>query len=136
MRHLNIEHLLRRRLDHLHPGGTPTATGQGQGHRGLRFGPAVHDRTVDLDLPSLFEFDAKPLEGPFGAFLYLQAPSTRQVWVAGGIGITPFLSMARDLDRNERKNFDIELYYSVRNVTEAAFLEELQDIERDATRLG
>ncbi len=65
------------------------------------------------------------IEGPFGMFSYLYAPFKKQVWLAGGIGITPFLGMARDLDMHTRAEFAISLFYAVRNRSEAAFLEEL-----------
>lgn len=38
------------------------------------------------------------IEGPYGAFSYLNVPNVRQIWIAGGIGVTPFLSMARSLE--------------------------------------
>jgi predicted ferric reductase len=66
------------------------------------------------------------IEGPFGTFSYLKAESKRQIWMAGGIGITPFLSMARQMVGN----YKIDLYYSVKNVSEAAFTGELAEISR------
>lgn len=65
------------------------------------------------------------IEGPFGAFSFLKASSKRQIWIAGGIGVTPFLSMARQInfDKNNR-NYEIDLFYSVKDSKEAAFAEE------------
>ncbi len=38
------------------------------------------------------------IEGPFGKFSYLNfLPQHKQIWIAGGIGLAPFLSMARNL---------------------------------------
>jgi predicted ferric reductase len=70
------------------------------------------------------------IEGPFGVFSYLKAKSKRQIWIAGGIGITPFLGMARqiDLDKNKNSDYQIDLYYSVKNESETAFAGELAGI--------
>ncbi|MEA2477310.1 MAG: hypothetical protein QOF16_1130 [Actinomycetota bacterium] len=65
------------------------------------------------------------IEGPYGEFSYLNVPSTTQMWVAGGIGITPFLSMARSL---EGDSYDVELVYCVKERAEAHFLHELEAI--------
>lgn len=72
------------------------------------------------------------IEGPFGAFSYLKAKSKRQIWMAGGIGITPFLSMARQIDAmgNNQNNYKIDLYYAVKNASEAAFASEFEEISR------
>jgi predicted ferric reductase len=37
------------------------------------------------------------VEGPYGSFSHQNVPRQRQLWIAGGIGVTPFLSMARGL---------------------------------------
>jgi len=72
------------------------------------------------------------IEGPFGAFSYKKAKSKRQIWVAGGIGITPFLGMARQINSDiaSAANYKIDLYYAVKNPNEAAFAEELSEIAR------
>ena len=72
------------------------------------------------------------IEGPFGAFSYLKAKSKRQIWIAGGIGITPFLSMARQIDSGDvgAGDYKIDLYYSVKNENEAAFAGEFAEIAR------
>ena len=48
----------------------------------------------------------------------------RQVWVAGGIGITPFLSALRTISPGHGRT--IRLYYCVRSPREALFLDELE----------
>ena len=64
------------------------------------------------------------LEGPFGCF-YLRSDSAHpQTWIAGGIGITPFLSWARSLD----KSVPADLYYCTPGPEQAHFLDELYDI--------
>ncbi len=76
-------------------------------------------------LPNLKIGDEAKIEGPFGKFNYENAKSRRQIWIAGGIGITPFLSMARSINWSEYK---IDLYYSFRNPTDGVYSEELKDI--------
>lgn len=63
------------------------------------------------------------VEGPFGKFTYNSAVSKKQIWIAGGIGITPFLSMAKSI--NKENDYDVDLYYCVRNEKEAVYLNEL-----------
>ncbi len=65
------------------------------------------------------------VEGPYGHFTQRWSSSRRQIWVAGGIGITPFLSLARDLKNSEA---DISLYWTVRTREEAWFDEELRGL--------
>ncbi len=61
------------------------------------------------------------IEGPFGGFSYKNSKNKDQIWVAGGIGITPFLSMAKTLNEDYKINF----YYCVRNRNEAALIDDL-----------
>jgi ferredoxin-NADP reductase len=51
------------------------------------------------------------------------------VFLAGGIGITPFLSMARHAAK-QRLPHRIYLFYSNRHPEDAAFLDELRALER------
>lgn len=62
------------------------------------------------------------VEGPYGRFDPLGGRD-RQVWIAGGIGITPFLSVMRTLDPEHGKT--VYLYYCVREGKEAVFWDEL-----------
>ncbi len=64
------------------------------------------------------------IEGPFGKFSFSGCRNKSQIWIAGGIGITPYLSMARGLEGG----YKIDLYYCSKNVEDAAFLNELNEI--------
>jgi predicted ferric reductase len=64
------------------------------------------------------------LEGPFGSFHLSDDSVHAQTWIAGGIGITPFLSWARSLDAS----IPIDLYYCTPGAEQAHFLDELFDI--------
>ena len=66
------------------------------------------------------------VEGPFGFFSNKNYSATKQLWIAGGIGITPFLSMAGDLKNSG--NQQVDLYYCVKDQTEAVLLDELTKI--------
>lgn len=65
------------------------------------------------------------VEGAYGSFSHLNA-GDRQIWLAGGIGVTPFLSMARSLSTEEGP--EIDFYYCVEHENEAHFLGELRAI--------
>jgi predicted ferric reductase len=68
------------------------------------------------------------VEGAYGSFSSRAVPNDRQIWIAGGIGVTPFLSMARSLDGRAR---NIDFYYCVEHAPEAHFLDELHSISRE-----
>ncbi|MDQ3381804.1 MAG: ferredoxin reductase family protein [Actinomycetota bacterium] len=67
------------------------------------------------------------VEGPYGSFSHRNVANGRQIWMAGGIGVTPFLSMARSLDGSRKS---IDFYYCVEREPEAHFLDELREIAR------
>lgn len=94
----------------------------------LRFGiKALGDFTKSLQNISRGA-DAR-VEGPFGAFSFTNAPSKKQIWIAGGIGITPFVSMARYLKTfADAPQYSIDLYYIVRTADEAVYFDEFADI--------
>lgn len=68
------------------------------------------------------------IEGPYGRFSHRWLASNKQVWIAGGIGVTPFLSMARNL---KEADYEIDMYYCVRNEAEAVFMDELMVLSHD-----
>ncbi len=65
------------------------------------------------------------LEGPAGSFVLDADPARAALFIAGGIGITPFMSMLRQA-QHERSPRRIVLAYSNRRPQFAAFLAELQ----------
>ncbi len=70
------------------------------------------------------------IEGPYGRFNPLRGEAG-QVWIAGGIGITPFLSVLRSMEPGHGRT--VRLYYCVRTAAEALFFDE---IEARAAELG
>lgn len=93
------------------------------------------DKNLTLTIKSLGDYTSQlknlkagtlaKIEGPFGKFFSQNFANKDQIWIAGGIGITPFLSMARSLKNIQNK---IDLYYCVSEEKEAIFLEELLKI--------
>ncbi|MBX4197740.1 ferric reductase-like transmembrane domain-containing protein [Candidatus Parcubacteria bacterium] len=86
-------------------------------------------------LPELKPGAEAHIQGPFGGFSFLKSENKKQIWIAGGIGITPFMSMARSLrDRVEKdptlKEYDITLFYSVKNEPEHIYAKELEEISQ------
>jgi methionine sulfoxide reductase heme-binding subunit len=79
---------------------------------------------MELPLGSLVD-----IEGPFGYFTLPKDTSHPLVFIAGGIGITPFLSMIR-LATEQKLAHKITLLYANRNAGSAAYLEELTTIRQ------
>ncbi|MEK7193253.1 MAG: FAD-dependent oxidoreductase [Patescibacteria group bacterium] len=69
------------------------------------------------------------LEGPFGSMTLQNDVSRPAVFLAGGIGITPFISMVRHATE-QKLSHKIFLFYSNRKVEDAPFLSELQNLEK------
>jgi len=67
------------------------------------------------------------IDGPNGEMVLHDDPARPAVFLAGGIGITPFLSIARDA-ANRVLPLRLYLFYSNRRPEDAAFLAELQDM--------
>jgi ferredoxin-NADP reductase len=67
------------------------------------------------------------LEGPMGSFTLHKNPAKAAVFLAGGIGITPFRSIVRQATK-EKLPHQLYLFYSNRRPEDAAFLDELQHL--------
>lgn len=76
------------------------------------------------------------LKGPRGLMTLHEDPSRAAVFIAGGIGITPFMSMLRQA-AHERLARPLYLLYSNRGPADAPFLAELQRLAQgnDSFRL-
>jgi predicted ferric reductase len=66
------------------------------------------------------------VEGPYGDFFPVKKRTDRELWIAGGIGLAPFLSRARALSPDD--TVDVHLIYCVQDETRAHFLSELEAI--------
>ena len=67
------------------------------------------------------------IEGPYGAF-FPGREGCDELWIAGGIGITPFLARLRQLAGTTaaHSKVDVHLIYCVQDESRAHFLDELQ----------
>lgn len=71
------------------------------------------------------------VSGPHGKFDY-KAGAKNQIWIAGGIGVTPFRSFAQS---NIDENFSIDFFYAYNNEAEGAYTDELQALSKDNLRI-
>jgi predicted ferric reductase len=72
------------------------------------------------------------VEGAYGMFNY-KTGGQKQIWIAGGIGVTPFLSFIRDMDGSLKH--DVDFYFTVRHPEEAIFTEEIEAAAKGNPRL-
>jgi predicted ferric reductase len=80
--------------------------------------------------------DLVKVVGPYGHFNYKYLNHfSKQVWIGGGIGITPFLSMARNETTNKTSD-SIFLIYSDNNKVEAVFEDEIRSYDHEASHLN
>lgn len=69
------------------------------------------------------------IEGPYGKFSKRKKMNSDQVWIAGGIGIAPFMGMAKSIDLRNN-NGSVDLYYCVNNEKEMASIDELTELSQ------
>ena len=118
----------------------PAITDPGGGTRTLSIASAPHEAELMIatrmrDTGFKRALSALPIgsdvdiQGPFGDFTLLHGTEQPAVFLAGGIGITPFRSMIRHaIQTNSQQR--IFLFYSVRDLAEAAFWGELQEADQ------
>lgn len=70
--------------------------------------------------------DRVDVYGPYGEFTsYVFSPYKKQIWIAGGIGVTPFLSMLEYEVQNSDKK-DIHFYYCGRESSDFVYDQEIK----------
>lgn len=84
-------------------------------------------------LGSLALGSAARIEGPFGSLTLHDDRARPAILLAGGIGVTPFMSILRQAAR-DRVEQDLILLYSSRRPEDAAFLSELRQLARGNER--
>ncbi len=82
---------------------------------------ALGDYTADLQ-NSIKEGQSAKIQGAFGKFNYKAAKHQNQIWLAGGIGITPFLSFLKDVN----STYNITFIWSVKAKDQANYKEEIE----------
>ena len=89
----------------------------------------LRDTAFKRTLAELEVGDEVAVEEPKGSFLLPEDASVDYVFIAGGIGITVFRSMLRYI-ADEGLPYRVTLVYSNRDRESAAFLDELEELER------
>jgi ferredoxin-NADP reductase len=93
----------------------------------------LRDSAFKKSLAELPEGAPVDVEQPKGSFLLPEDTSKEYVFLAGGIGITPFRSMLRYMV-DKGLDYHVTLVYSNRDRASTAFFEELQELEADLPR--
>ena len=87
---------------------------------------ALGDHTRKL-VKNLQPGEQAEVEGPYGQF-HFESNKTRQVWVAGGIGITPFMARLEALAKGEEPSSPVDFWYCTATEEEAAFPADLESL--------
>jgi ferredoxin-NADP reductase len=95
----------------------------------LTIATRMRDSSFKRALAALPIGSTAKLAGPFGSFAWHKDHQRPLILVAGGIGITPFMSILRQT-AHEASRRPISLIYSNRRPEDAAFLEELEELAR------
>ena len=87
---------------------------------------------------SLFELpigSEVEIQGPDGNFILPDDTSTPLVFITGGIGITPIISMLRFIQKNKLL-YKVTILYSNNDEKSTAFLEELQSCAKENPKIN
>lgn len=88
------------------------------------FATRVRNSAFKIGLANLRQGDEIEVEGPYGYMVLPKNIDKDLIFIAGGIGITPFIGMIRYAIQ-ENLQFKIYLFYSNRRPEDAAYLDEL-----------
>ena len=84
------------------------------------------------------------VDGPYGYFKSKKSENNLEIWIAGGIGITPFLAMLQDYKKENNLNKNIISVWSVKDELEAIYKNEIEEnlpsnikfILQDTSKMG
>ncbi len=99
----------------------------------LQFGMRLRGRFTTA-LSQLQKDDIVHVAGPFGGFVFDASRDKKAVLLAGGIGITPFMSIMGYLARLDADN-DVVLLYSCQSQDDIPFRDDLLAIHKDHPNL-
>jgi ferredoxin-NADP reductase len=99
----------------------------------LAIATRMRDTTYKGLLRALISGAPATIEGPFGALTLHKDIARPAVFIAGGIGITPFISILRQAARDKTPQ-QLILLYANRRPEDAAYLGELQQLEQQNER--
>ena len=94
----------------------------------LAIATRMRDSAYKRALKALAPGAGAHIDGPFGSLTLHRNAAREAVFLAGGIGITPFMSMLRHV-AHERLEHRVVLVYSNRRPEDAAYLDELVALE-------
>lgn len=98
------------------------------------------DQTITFFIKALGDFTRRiaqrieagqsvTIEGPYGRFqLDRHNPKRSQIWVAGGVGVTPFLAWLESLQNTPTQSPEADLHYCTRNRDNDHFIGQLQGL--------
>ena len=95
----------------------------------LAFASRMRDTAFKRALKVMKIGDTIEVEGPFGDFFLHENVARPAVFLAGGIGITPFFSIIKDATKRGLSH-KIILFYSNRRPEDAPFLQELEELTK------
>ncbi len=96
------------------------------------------DRTITFQIKALGDYtrnlahrlkpgQAVKVEGPYGRFdLSRRSSRARQIWIAGGIGVTPFLAWLDALQSDPEKTAVADFHYCTRDREQDSFVARLE----------
>jgi len=99
----------------------------------LLFAMRMRDKAFKRVLKNMVPGAMADIDGPFGNLVLHEDTSRPAVFLVGGIGITPVLSILRQA-RYENRTHRMYLFYSNRTPGDTAFLEELINLDREWER--
>ena len=82
---------------------------------------SLGDYTSDIQ-NSIKEGLKARVQGPYGVFDFKKGHHKKQLWLAGGIGITPFLSFLGEI----KSDFDITLVWCIGSIEDANYKNEIE----------